>query len=219
MKGWSLSSLTGPATPLTVLVRIVGVALILAGLFVGGRSVYGLMHQESKDTAQDQAWQSFIGAAAGEARAEASPSPGASPPAATSGVPGGLYMKLTVPKLSKDAVGVDGDWNSLKQVSLVHYRDSPAPGQKGNVLVAFHRETHWLDIDKLGAGDQVLVQTTDGKTYSYAIDFVKTIKPSDTSLLKPTQGDDLTLITCDPPWQDYDRMVFRGHLVPASPTP
>ena len=35
---------------------------------------------------------------------------------------------------------------------MVHYRDSPSPGQKGNVLVAFHRETHWYDINQLGAG-------------------------------------------------------------------
>lgn len=211
-----LRSLTGPTSRWAVTLRIIGAALVLAGLVLGGRTVYSLMHQESHDSVQDKAWQSFVGAAAGEAKADPSPVPGESPSPAAAGVPGGLYLKLTVPKLSKDGVGVDGDWNSLKQATMVHYKDSPAPGQKGNVLVAFHRETHWLDINNLGAGDSVQVQTTDGKTYNYKIDFVKTVRPSDVSLLKATEGNDITLVTCDPPWQDYDRMVFRGHLVPAT---
>jgi sortase (surface protein transpeptidase) len=44
------------------------------------------------------------------------------------------------------------------------------------------------------------------------------VRPSDVSLLRPTDGSDLTLITCDPPWQDYNRILFRAHLVgPARP--
>ena len=80
-----------------------------------------------------------------------------------------------MPKLSKDGVGVDGDWNSLKQATMVHYQDSPAPGATGNVLIAFHRETHWLDINEVGAGDKVQVQTTDGKTYKYQVDLSRSL--------------------------------------------
>ena len=196
----------------TALVRCVAVAMILAGLLVGGRVAYGLLNQQKADTAQDKAWQTFVSAAAGQDNVSAS----ASPPAA--GVPDGLYLKLTIPKINNSAVGVDGDWNSLHQSSMVHYHDSPAPGATGNVLVAFHREPHWIEINKVVAGDMVQIQTADGKTYNYQIDQVKIVKPTEVDLLKPTTGNDLTLITCDPPWEDYDRMMFRAHLVTDLPT-
>jgi sortase A len=201
----------------TALVRCVAVAMILAGLTVGGKVLYGFATVQKQDTDQDKAWQTFVSAAAGEKADAAAASPGANPGDAGGGGGGGsaagpLYLKLTIPKINTFGVAVDGDWNSLHQSSMVHYHDSPAPGAKGNVLVAFHREPHWIDINKVGAGDAVEIQTADGKTLHYKIDFVKVIKPSDIELLKPTQGNDLTLVTCDPPWQDYDRMVFRAHL-------
>jgi sortase A len=192
----------------TALVRCVAVAMILAGLVVGGKVGYGLVSQQNAGSTQDKAWQTFVSAAAGQDNVSAS---AASP--APAGVPDGLYLKLTIPKINNSAVAVDGDWSSLHQVSMVHYHDSPAPGAKGNVLVAFHREPHWIDINKVGAGDMVQIQTADGKTYNYQIDQVKIVKPTEVDLLKPTTGNDLTLITCDPPWQDYDRMMFRAHLV------
>lgn len=172
--------------------------MILAGLIVSARVGYNLLHQQQVDNSQQKAWETFVSAAAGQSDASASTN--------------GLYLKMTIPKLNKDAVGVNGDWNSLTQYSLVHYKDSPGPGQAGNALVAFHRETHWLDINTVGAGDNVVLQTADGKKYTYTIDFVQTGPPSNVELLKPTTGNALTLITCDPPWQDYDRMMFRGHL-------
>ncbi|MGB2939452.1 MAG: sortase [Candidatus Dormiibacterota bacterium] len=203
----------------TALVRCVAVAMILAGLVVGGRVVYGFMHTQSQDSAQDKAWQTFVSAAAGQDNASASaPSPAAGTGAGTGGGPSNLYLKLTIPKINTSAVSVDGDWNSLKQTSMVHYHDSPAPGTKGNALVAFHREPHWLDINKVGPGDQVQVQMADGKTYTYQVDFVKVVKPAETDLYRPTTGLDLTLITCDPPWHDNDRMIIRSHLVTVSPS-
>ena len=120
---------------------------------------------------------------------------------------------MTLASVGKDAVAVNGDWNSLKVFNTVHYKISPAPGQQGNMLIAFHREPKWLDINNVKAGDMVQVDALDHKTYQYQIDFIKIISASDLSYLKPTTGTDLTLITCDPPWQDYNRMVVRAHLV------
>jgi sortase A len=110
-------------------------------------------------------------------------------------------------------VAVNGDWNSLKTFSTVHYRNSPGPGQPGNMLIAFHREPKWLEINNVKAGDMIQVDALNHKSYQYQIDFIKIVAADDVSNLKPTTGTDLTLITCDPPWQDYHRMVFRAHLV------
>ena len=182
------------------LVSAVGVAMLLTGVVIAVRLGLQMTHQQSSDVKQDHAWQQFTQAVQGQNVAVPADA-------------GNIYLKLVIPRLAnKDGVAVDGDWNSLKDASMVHYHDSPAPGGKGNVLLAFHRETHWLDVDQVKAGDQVQLQAKDLKTYTYVIDFVRTVSPSDVSLLRDTPGSDLTMITCDPPWQDYNRLVFRGHL-------
>jgi sortase A len=188
-----------------LIVSVVGLALVASGLFIGGRLGLQMLQQQNADRSQDRAWQNFTKAVQGQDTSTVS----------VPGDAGNIYLKLTVPKLGKDGVAVDGDWNSLHDASMVHYHDSPAPGAKGNVLVAFHRETHWMDINQLKAGDQVQLQTRDLVVHTYQVDFVRTINPNDVSLLRPTDGTDLTMITCDPPWQDYNRMLFRAHLVQA----
>ena len=186
------------------LASAVGAAMLLTGLIIAARLGLQMTHQQATDTRQDKAWQQFTQAVQGQNVAVPADA-------------GNIYLKLVVPKLAnKDGVAVDGDWNSLKDASMVHYHDSPAPGARGNVLLAFHRETHWMDISDVRAGDQVQLQARDLKTYTYVIDFVRTVSPSDVSLLRQTTGNDLTLITCDPPWQDYNRMIFRAHLVEAA---
>ena len=209
-----------------VLAAAAGVALLAAGLFIGARVGMQLLQQQDADRSQNRAWQDFTRAVQGQdAGTVPAPSGPVTAPAATVTAPAGplavpaatgnMYLKLTVPKLGKEGVAVDGDWNSLRQVSMVHYHDSPAPGARGNVLLAFHRETHWIDINQLKAGDQVQVQTRDLVVHTYQVDFVRIVNPSDVSLLRPTPGNDLTMISCDPPWHDYNRMVFRAHLVTA----
>ena len=193
--------------PRRFLVSAIGVAMLITGLVIAGRLGLQMLHQQSADSGQDKAWQQFTKAVQGQDTAAA---------AAVPATAGNIYLKLTVPRLSnKEGVAVDGDWNSLHDASMVHYHDSPAPGAKGNVLVAFHRETHWMDINQLRAGDQVQLQSRDLKVYTYVIDAVRTVDPSNVALLRQTDGNDLTLITCDPPWQDYNRLIFRGHLVQA----
>jgi sortase A len=192
----------------TGLLRSVAVSLILAGLIMGGRIGLQVNQQASQETAQDHAWQTFVDAAAGQSNAEAAP-----PPSPGADLPANVYLKLTIPKINSSAVAVNGDWNNLKTSAMVHYRDSPAPGQKGNVLVAFHREPTWLDAGRVGAGDEIQIQTLDKKVWTYKIEYVRTVNPREVDMLKPTDGNDLTLITCDPPWQDYNRMLFRAHLV------
>ncbi len=191
-----------------------GISLILTGLILLGRVIYDLNRIHQAETSQDKAWQQFSVAAQGAAPvASLAPSAPPSPTAAPDvGLPNGIFLKMTLPAVSKDAVAINGDWSSLKTFNTVHYKDSPGPGQKGNMLIAFHREPKWLDINNVKAGDMVQVDGLDHKKYQYKIDFIKTVAASDVSNLKPTGGTDLTLITCDPPWQDYNRIVFRAHL-------
>jgi sortase A len=101
----------------------------------------------------------------------------------------------------------------LKERSMVHYKTSAAPGQQGNVIVAFHREPHYEHIDQLKVGDTVTVQDRSCTTFTYRITDRWTLAPSKVTQLVSTSGHDLTLITCTPWWRDYDRIVWRATLV------
>ena len=114
---------------------------------------------------------------------------------------------------------VDGDWTKLDDRSMVHWYGSPAPGGKGNVIIAFHREPDYQNIDQLAVGETVTIQDRSCQTYVYTITQHWDLAPSAVTQLVPTSGQELTLITCDPWWQDYNRLVWRADLTSVDGVP
>ena len=96
---------------------------------------------------------------------------------------------------------------------------TPDPGQQGNSIIAFHREPDYQDINQLDVGNTITVQDRTCHSFTYKVTGRWDVPPSQVSQLTPTSGYDLTLITCDPWWQDYNRLVWRATLTsaPASP--
>jgi sortase A len=113
-------------------------------------------------------------------------------------------------------VATDGTWDSLHNRSMVHYTGTPAPGAKGNSIIAFHREPDYEHIDQLVVGDTVSVQDQSCHTFVYKITGRWVLDPSKVTQLQPTSGHDLTLITCTPFWVDSQRIVWRASLVPST---
>jgi LPXTG-site transpeptidase (sortase) family protein len=113
-------------------------------------------------------------------------------------------------------VATDGNWDSLHNRSMVHYTGTPAPGQPGNSIIAFHREPDYEHIDQLNVGDTVSVQDRTCTTYTYKITAKWTLDPSKVTQLVPTSGHELTLVTCTPFWVDSLRIVWRATLVTPS---
>lgn len=109
-------------------------------------------------------------------------------------------------------VAVDGTWDLLKERTMVHYHGTPDPGQQGNSIIAFHREPQYEHIDDLKDGDTITVQDRACHVYTYTIQQHWDLSPDNVTQLVPTDGHDLTLITCTPWWQDYDRLVWRASL-------
>jgi len=129
-----------------------------------------------------------------------------------------LVSFVSLPQYGYAGVAGNGDWNTLHERSMVHYKTSPAPGQKGNVIIAFHREPHYEHIDQLATGGTVAVQDRNCTTWTYRITGRWTLNPTSVSQLDDTPGQyNLTLITCTPWWQDYNRIVWRATLVQPQP--
>jgi LPXTG-site transpeptidase (sortase) family protein len=110
-------------------------------------------------------------------------------------------------------VATDGTWDSLHDRSMVHYTGTPAPGQQGNSIIAFHREPDYEHIDQLNVGDTVSIQDRSCNTFVYKVTGKWTLDPSRVTQLVPTSGHDLTLVTCTPFWVDSLRIIWRASLV------
>jgi LPXTG-site transpeptidase (sortase) family protein len=113
------------------------------------------------------------------------------------------------------AVAGNGTWALLNSRSMVHYAGTPNPGQQGNVIIAFHREPDFQYIDELAVGDTITIQNRACQTFVYKVTSKWDLAPSKVTQLVPTSGHELTMITCDPWWQDYDRLVWRAELISA----
>jgi LPXTG-site transpeptidase (sortase) family protein len=113
-------------------------------------------------------------------------------------------------------VATDGTWDSLHDRSMVHYTGTPGPGEKGNSIVAFHREPDFEHIDQLNVGDLVTVQDKNCHRFTYKISGKWVLDPAQVTQLVPTDGYDLTLITCTPFWVDSQRIIWRASLVTAA---
>jgi len=129
-----------------------------------------------------------------------------------------------LPRYGYVTVAVNGSWTQLDDRFTVHWYGSPAPGGEGNVIIAFHREPDFQHVDQLGVGKTVTIQDRACQTYVYTVTQRWDLAPSAVTQLASTSGHELTLVTCTPWWQDYDRLVWRAELtsvdgVPVTPSP
>ncbi|MGA7987351.1 MAG: class E sortase [Candidatus Dormiibacterota bacterium] len=116
------------------------------------------------------------------------------------------------------AVAGNGTWTLLNSRSMVHYAGTPNPGQQGNVIIAFHREPDFQYINQLNVGATITIQSRTCQTYVYKVTARWDLSPSKVTQLAPTSGHELTMVTCDPWWQDYNRLVWRAELISAPAT-
>lgn len=107
----------------------------------------------------------------------------------------------------------------LDTIGVGHYADTQRPGQKGNVALAGHRQTHgqvFWDMDKLQDGDKAYIQTKDG-IYTYTFRSRSIVAPSQGEVVLPVPDQPgaqpeqklLTLTTCHPPFTTRMRMIVH----------
>jgi LPXTG-site transpeptidase (sortase) family protein len=105
--------------------------------------------------------------------------------------------RLEIPKISLDAIVVEGASRKALKLGPGRITTSAVPGEKGNSVITAHRDTFFRHIYELNKGDEIRVRR-NGEVYRYTVTGKKIVDPSDLSVLKPTQDAQLTLITCYP---------------------
>jgi len=145
-------------------------------------------------------------------------------PAATDTVPadpavavpaaGEPVAKLTIPKLGLDTIVLSGTGRSVLKSGPGHYRETPLPGEPGNSAIAGHRTMYgqpFRYLDKLSEGDEIVALTRAGR-FVYKVVEVKSVLPTDVSVIDPTDETFLTLTACDPPGSAARRLVVKARL-------
>lgn len=132
-------------------------------------------------------------------------------------------MKLTlvgsvkIPMLGISENIVEGAGEELLY-GVGHVPGTAFPGAEGNCVLAGHRNYVYMHpfmhLPKLKIGDKVHVAAQD-KSYTYEIYKMFTVKPEDTSVIEPQEGETsmLTLITCTPIPSYTERLICWGRLV------
>ncbi len=89
-------------------------------------------------------------------------------------------------------------------------------GRPGNCVIAGHRSTYtqpFHDLDQLAAGDVVVITDSEGGGYTYQVDRVFPVNPSQVEVMSATPDATFTLITCHPLGSSRQRLIVQGHLV------
>jgi sortase A len=110
---------------------------------------------------------------------------------------GGLIGRVEIPKLHLSAVVFQGADSSVLNHGVGHVDSSALPGQRGNVVLAAHRDTFFRSLRNIRKGDLVTVTTESGQR-NYQVNSTEVVNPTETSVLNPTPEPTLTLITCYP---------------------
>ena len=106
--------------------------------------------------------------------------------------------RLDVPGLGIDRIVLAGASGSSLAFGPGHLFGSSLPGQKGNTVIAGHRDTHFRFLKDIQPGELIQLQSLTGKTIKYEVSEIIIVDKKQAEYLANTSENTLTLITCYP---------------------
>lgn len=133
-------------------------------------------------------------------------------------LPGNAIARISIPSLGQKWIVVEGTAPADITTAPGHYSGTAMPGQRGNFAVAGHREIGlFWDLDKVKPGSQIIVETkTRSFTYVVTRNFITAPDSwAEVSATPPgfqSGNRILTLTTCNPKTDNYERLVIHAVL-------
>ena len=131
----------------------------------------------------------------------------------------GVMGYIDIPKINIKLPVYHGVSEGVLQVSIGHLKETSLPvgGLGSHCVVSGHRGLPsaklFSDLDRLIEGDTFTFSVLN-ETYTYEVDQIRVVVPSDLSELRIFPGKDLcTLVTCTPYGVNSHRLLVRGHRV------
>lgn len=135
---------------------------------------------------------------------------------------GDALTRLRIPKLGLNMIVVSGVSSSALRAGAGHFPDTALPGSlTGNVVIAGHRTGYgdpFLHVNRLTKGNKIILDTPFGKYIYEVVGNVDghinpwVVPPTDLTVKNQTIDPMLTLITCDPPGTNKNRLIVRAKL-------
>jgi sortase A len=110
---------------------------------------------------------------------------------------GDVLGEISVARLHLDAIVVQGDSADDLKHAVGHLSHSALPGEQGNVALAAHRDTFFHPLRDIRVGDEITFKTQE-RSFAYVVESMEVVAPSDVSVLLPSTGHGVTLLTCYP---------------------
>lgn len=193
--------------------RIVGKTLLGTAAIMGAYILWllwgtGLYYGQQQDDLRGELEVRIDAAAAAEPEAEETEPPPQ--------LPGEAYAIMNIPDIDLSEVVVEGIGKEALRKGPGHYPKSADPWDgTGKVAIAGHRTTYgapFWDLDKLGAGDQIQLQTEEG-VFEYVVSRTRIVAPTATEVTLPTTRPTLILTTCNPKFSAAERLIVFADLV------
>ncbi len=136
-------------------------------------------------------------------------------------VAGQPMARIHIPKLDRQWAVVEGVSQGDLRKGPGHYPSTAQPGQIGNVAIAGHRiSSIFWDIDRLHQGDVIVAETRTG-WFVYRVVRQRLVLPRQVEVIAPSPGRPgqaprtamLTLTTCNPKFQNWQRLIVHAELV------
>jgi len=109
---------------------------------------------------------------------------------------------LSIEKIDLVMPIIEGTRAEYLDVSPCSVLGASKPWETGNYSVAGHRSLtygrHFNRLNELDIDDTIIVTDLNDQTYSYRVYKTSIVHETDTSVLKNSDFDEITLITCDP---------------------
>ena len=127
---------------------------------------------------------------------------------------GGTLGRIDIPRLRLSVMTREGADAATLRRAVGHVPSTALPGQPGNAAFAGHRDTFFRKLRDVRQGDEIVFTTPEGR-HRYIVSELRVVEPKDVSVLEPTPGPMLTLVTCYP--FNYigsapERFIVRAHL-------
>lgn len=187
------------------------IVLLFAAYEVWGKTAIVDAHQNEFTQQLDRQWNTDP---------TVDPSPSAAPsvaPAAPGPNLANVIARLYIPRMNKNWVVVQGVTPADIRYAPGHYPKSAMPGQPGNFAVAGHRiRAIFWDLDQLKPDDKIIVETKS-TWYVYHVLMTRVVLPTQVEVVQPvppglSPGKLITLTTCNPKFDNYQRLIIHGEL-------
>ena len=133
-------------------------------------------------------------------------------------LPGGAMGRMEIKRLGISVVVVEGTSTSKLRHAAGHITGTALPGHAGNAGISAHRDTFFRPLRNVKSSDLITFTTPQGE-YNYRVVSTQIVRPEDVSVLKASDHEVLTLVTCYPFYfigSAPDRFIVRADRIPGT---